>query len=64
MLDDRLLGKTFTLTSSDTSGTISLLGILYQYRLLGPAEAGDTVVIVKHTPLYLGVIKADSQLTY
>ncbi|KRM73075.1 hypothetical protein [Lacticaseibacillus brantae] len=64
MLDDRLLGLTFTLTSAAEYGQVSFFGIRYQYHLLRPAEIGTQVIVLRHTPRYLEVVAADSVLAY
>ena len=64
MLDDRLIGLTFVLTTAAEYGQVSFFGIRYQYHLLQPAEIGTTVIVLRHTPRYLEVKAADSVLTY
>lgn len=64
MLDDRLVGVRFTLTSSASSGTVRLLGIDYHYELLMPAPAGTMVCIVRVSPLKLYVLPATEILDY
>ncbi|ANK60480.1 hypothetical protein [Loigolactobacillus backii] len=64
MLDDRLLGQTFQLTTSDLQGVIEFYGIWYHYLVEDTATAGDTVTIVRVTPLLLYVRKQETNLEY
>jgi len=64
MPDDRLVGLTFVLDSPSEYGQVSFFGILYQYHLLQPANVGDRVIVLRHNPRYLEVIKADAVLDY
>jgi membrane protein implicated in regulation of membrane protease activity len=64
MLDDRLIGTQFTLTSADNTGTVRLYGIDYHYELLLPAPAGTTVTVVRVSPLKLSVLPATDVLDY
>lgn len=64
MLDDRLLGMTFTLPSSATVGSITLFGITYHYELLTPAATGTLVRIESTSPLRLYVRPANASLEY
>jgi hypothetical protein len=60
MLDERLLGTTFTIQSSANTGTITLYGIHYHYRVVGLAVPGDLMEVKQVTPLELVVRRADS----
>lgn len=64
MLDDRLLGMTFTLPTSGLTGTITLFGINYHYELLAPADAGTLVRVEATSPLRLYVRAAAASLDY
>ena len=64
MLDDRLLEMTFRLPENQQTNEISLFGILYHYKLVGPAQPGDLVQIVAVTPLTLIVRKRSAILDY
>lgn len=63
MLDERLIGTTFTLTH-DGPGEVELYGIHYHYRLLDQATAGDLVVVVRADALGLSVRKASGILKF
>ncbi|KRM54389.1 hypothetical protein [Lacticaseibacillus sharpeae] len=64
MLDERLLGTTFTLKTDADTGSISLYGIHYHYRVVGLAVAGDLVAVTQVTPLELVVRRAVDLLEY
>ncbi|MCI1986470.1 MAG: hypothetical protein LKJ69_06010 [Lactobacillus sp.] len=63
MLDDRLLGTTFTLTTVPT-GTITLFGIHYHYRVLDASQPGAIVRVVATDALGLKVRTAGTPLQY
>ncbi|MFD1393269.1 hypothetical protein ACFQ3L_06750 [Lacticaseibacillus jixianensis] len=63
MLDDRLIGTTFTLTHPG-AGEVVLYGIHYHYQLLDAATTGDLVVVASASALGLGVRLAKRQLQY
>ncbi len=64
MLDERLIGATFTLQSSELTGYVTLYGIHYHYRVVGAAMTGDLVVVEQVTPLELLVRRATDQLLF
>ncbi|MFD1440409.1 MULTISPECIES: hypothetical protein [Lacticaseibacillus] len=63
MLDERLIGTTFTLTH-EGNGEVVLFGIHYHYWLLDAATTGDLVVVAEASALGLGVRLAKRQLQY
>ncbi|WP_155286495.1 hypothetical protein [Lacticaseibacillus zhaodongensis] len=64
MLDDRLLGMTFTLSSDAVQGSVTIFGINYHYELIRPAVAGTNVRIERVTPLSLYVLPVTEILDY
>lgn len=64
MLDQRLIGHTFTNTSLQKAGTVQFYGILYHYHLMGTAKIGDTLEVVEATPSYLLVQVYEPELNY
>ncbi|WP_262316155.1 hypothetical protein [Lacticaseibacillus parakribbianus] len=62
MLDERLIGDTFTLP--ETGDVVCLYGIHYHYLVLDGSRPGDLVVIVGVTPLALRVRNAERDLQY
>lgn len=63
MLDERLIGTEFKLPQADT-GTITLYGIHYHYRVVGTAKIGEPVVVVTVSPLELTVRAKDQVLAF
>lgn len=63
MLDERLIGTTFTLTQ-DGPGDVALYGIHYHYHVLDQAKSGDLVVVVRVEALGLSVRKASETLVF
>ncbi|WP_127848356.1 hypothetical protein [Lacticaseibacillus hulanensis] len=64
MLDERLIGTTFTLKDEARSGVVTLYGILYHFTVSGAAAPGDLVVVEQATPLGLIVRRADAHLEF
>lgn len=64
MLDERLVGLTFTLQDAKSTGTVNFFGILYHYRVEGPASAGLLVMVTAITPLALIVTAHHNILAY
>ncbi|MFD1483670.1 hypothetical protein ACFQ5J_00200 [Lacticaseibacillus baoqingensis] len=63
MLDDRLIGTCFTLTTVPT-GMITLYGIHYHYRVLDHSQPGAVVCIVAADALGLKVQAPKAPLQY
>lgn len=64
MLDDRLLGDRFTLTSPKRQGVVVLYGVYYHYHIEGPYQIGDTVEIITVTPRQLVVKVVTPELDF
>ncbi|KRM21000.1 hypothetical protein [Latilactobacillus graminis] len=64
MLDERLVGLTFTLPDAKQTGVINFFGIRYHYQVQGAASPGLCVIITAVTPLALIVTAHHNILDY
>lgn len=64
MLDERLIGTTFTITTRDNPGAVMLYGIRYHYRVVGAFKIGEVVIVEQVTPLELIVRTLGTHLSF